>query len=113
MAAKRYSSDEKVMIVREFIDSGVPISDIADKYNIHPNAIYNWKKSIFESAADSFTNKDKVADKKLAEAQRKINQLQTTLAERESLIAEIVSENIDFKKKVSGESLIKNGSSRM
>ncbi len=34
MAAKRYSSDEKVMIVREFIDSGVPISDIAESCDL-------------------------------------------------------------------------------
>lgn len=112
-AKKRYSIDEKIMIVREHLDKNIPVSDLAEKYNVHPNAIYKWKKQLFETASDNFTKKDKVTTKKLAEAEKRIRQLESTLSQRETLIAEIVNENIDLKKNFNGESLTKNGLSRM
>ena len=110
---KRYSNEEKVMIVRENLDNKIPVSDLAEKYNVHPNAIYKWKKLLFESASDNFTNKDKLNAKKLAEAEKRIKQLESTLSQRETLIAEIVNENIDLKKNDNGVNLTKSGLSRM
>jgi transposase len=110
---KRYSNEEKVMIVREYVDKNIPVSDLADKYNVHPNAIYKWKKQLFESASDNFTKKDKLNAKKLAEAEKRIKQLESTLSQRETLIAEIVNENIELKKNDNGVNLTKNGLSRM
>lgn len=111
-AKKRYSNDEKIMIVREHIDKNVPISDLADKYNVHPNAIYTWKKKMFESASDNFSKKDISSKKQLKEAEKRIKDLEDTLSQRESLIAEIVNENIDLKKNDSGVRLTRNGLSR-
>ena len=41
---KRYTSEEKTMILREYLENQVSISDLAEQYNLHPNAIYKWKK---------------------------------------------------------------------
>jgi transposase len=51
-AKKRYTSEEKTMILREHLENRVPISDLAEQYNIHPNAIYKWKKQLFEAAPE-------------------------------------------------------------
>lgn len=40
---KRHSAEQKVMILRELLENNVPISQLAEKYNIHVNDIYNWK----------------------------------------------------------------------
>jgi len=47
---KHLSADQKVIILRELLENNVPVSQLAEKYNIHPNDIYNWKKKLFESA---------------------------------------------------------------
>jgi len=47
---KHYTSEQKVMILRELLENNVPISQLAEKYGVHPNDIYNWKKKFLESA---------------------------------------------------------------
>ncbi|MDQ3020196.1 MAG: transposase [Bacteroidota bacterium] len=49
---KRYSAEQKVIILRDLLENNIPISQLAEKHNVHVNDIYNWKKKLFESAAD-------------------------------------------------------------
>ncbi|MCZ7615268.1 MAG: transposase [Ignavibacteriaceae bacterium] len=42
---KFYSPEQKVLILRELLENNIPISQLAEKYYVHPNDIYNWKKS--------------------------------------------------------------------
>ncbi|HMQ68234.1 MAG TPA: transposase [Ignavibacteria bacterium] len=48
---KRYTAEQKVIILRELLENNTPISHVAEKYNVHVNDIYNWKKKLFENAA--------------------------------------------------------------
>lgn len=55
---KHYSPEQKVLILRELLENNVPISQLAEKYQVHVNDIYNWKKKLFEGAAkDIFQSK--------------------------------------------------------
>jgi len=54
---KHYSPEQKVIILRELLENNVPISQLAEKYEVHTNDIYNWKKKLFESAAEIFGSK--------------------------------------------------------
>jgi transposase len=104
---KRYTSEEKTMILREHLENRVPISDLAEQYN---NAIYKWKKQLFEAAPDIFSGKNKEQSRKQTNDEKQIEDLKRTLATRESLIADIVEDNIALKKKnIRGDSLIRNG----
>jgi len=47
---KIYSPEQNVIIVRVLLENNVPISQLAEKYQVHPNDIYNWKKKVFEEA---------------------------------------------------------------
>jgi transposase len=109
---KRYTSEEKTIILREYLEKNVPISELAEKYNLHPNAIYQWKKQMFESTPDSFAKSNKKTEKKQNEAHQRILELEALLSKREALIAELVEDNINLKKKVNGGILIKNGLNR-
>ncbi|MBK6770931.1 MAG: transposase [Ignavibacteria bacterium] len=40
---KRHSAEQKVMILRELLENNVPSSQLAEKFNLHVNDIYNWK----------------------------------------------------------------------
>lgn len=98
---KRYSSEEKTKILREHLDGGTAISDLAEKYGLHPNAIYKWKKDLFENASDVIAPNKKTVRRE-AELQRRIEELERTLQIRESLIADIVADSIELKKKLNG-----------
>ncbi len=97
---KRVSSEDKMKILREHLENNVPISDISEKYGISVNVIYSWKKALFENGAVIF---NKQSDKELKKNEAKINMLEEKLQNKDSLISEIIEDNIRLKKKLSGE----------
>jgi len=109
---KRYSSEEKTMILRELLENQQSISELAEKYGVHPNAIYQWKKQMFETAPSKLSKQNKQSEKKQSQLVSRIAELEATLAKRESLIAELVEDNIYLKKKTAGVILINNGLNR-
>ena len=109
---KRYTSEEKSIILREHLENKIPVSDLAEKYEIHPNALYVWKKQLFEKAPATIGNKSKIEARSLSKAGKRIDELEATIAMRESLITQLVQENIDLKKNTNGEVLTRNGLSR-
>jgi len=99
---KHYTSEQKVMILRELLENNVPISRLAEKYEVRPNDIYNWKKKLFESATDIFTPKVS-SEKQTSAEQRKIEKLQSKLKDRDEAISYLLRENIEIKKSIDGE----------
>lgn len=106
---KRYTSEEKTMILREHLENRVPISDLAEQYNIHPNAIYKWKKLLFEAAPEIFSGKSKEQSRKQTHDENQIAELKKALSIRESLIADLAEDNIALKKNIGGDILTRNG----
>jgi hypothetical protein len=47
---KHYSPEQKVIIVRESLGNNIPISQLVEKYQVHPNDIYTGRKKLFEGA---------------------------------------------------------------
>jgi len=92
---KHLTPEQNMLILRELLENQTPISQLADKYEIHPNDIYIWKKKLFESAKDVFYLKVKSNVFATEEKQRK---LEEKLNQRDKIIAELVNENITLKK---------------
>jgi len=96
----RHTAEMKVKILREHLDNQVPLSELSERYSLHPNLLYQWKKNLFEGALDTFNHKHKkmrtkqdVMTKVLEEKRRKKN----------ALIAELLEDNIHLKKSFNGE----------
>ena len=99
---KHYTAEKKVLILRELLENDVPISELAEKYEVHPNDIYNWKKKLFESATEIFKPNNTTKGSKRYE-QRKIEKLETKLRDRDEAIAMLLKENIEIKKNIFGD----------
>jgi transposase len=99
---KHYSAEQKVIILRELLENNVPISQVAEKYGVHPNDIYNWKKKLFESASFAFSSKN-ADNKNTGEKDKKIKNLEDKLKKRDEAISFLLRENIEIKKSIDGE----------
>ena len=99
---KRYTSEEKTIILRDHLEHNIPISELAEKYGLHPNAIYGWKKQMFEGTPENLAKSNKRTLKKQKQAELRISELETLLSKREALIAELVEDNIYLKKRPVG-----------
>lgn len=96
---RRFSAEKKVEILREYLENQVAISELANKYHLSPSQIYQWKKQLFEGALQAFAPKSRgdVAN------EREIRELKQQLRDRDSVISEIISENIALKKSSNGK----------
>ena len=98
MTRKRYSPEDKVRILREHLDNNVSVSELAEKYNLHPSMIRNWKKELFEGALDTFSGKHKNRKSKYS----KEAQLEEKISSMQDVITEITTENVKLRKKYHG-----------
>lgn len=97
---KRYSPEQKAMILREHLKNQVSIGELSEKHGIHPNLLYQWEKELFEHAADIFRCGKDESGKKLA---AEVAHLQAKLKDRNDVIGEIIEDNIRLKKKLNGD----------
>lgn len=93
---RHYSGTEKVAILKRHLVNGEPISDICDDLKINPTQFYRWQKVFFENGATAFENRPSRA----ASRDRKIQALEETLAEKNDVISELVTERIKQKKTI-------------
>jgi len=97
---KRYTSEQKIIILRELLENNTPISQVAEKFKVHVNDIYNWKKKLFENAASIFESKSSGVN---SAAEKKIDNLEEKLKKKQDAINWLLSENIELKKNLDGE----------
>ena len=97
---KHISPEQKVMILRELLENQVPMSDLSEKYQVHPNVLHRWKKELFEGAVDTFSRKRRKESQVEARTTEKLTE---KLRQKDELIAELVQDNIELKKSIDGE----------
>jgi transposase-like protein len=101
---------EKVKILKEHLVEKEPVSKLCEKYNIHPTQIYGWLKTFFENGEAAFCRVRGTGDGDVAE--KKIQHLEDRLKKKDEVIAELLEEHVDLKKKTDGVPSPINGLSR-
>jgi transposase-like protein len=100
---KKYTAEQKVKIVREHLVNRVPISELAARYGINPTLIHNWQKQLFEGATETFATKRGPQAVPTAKQKAREEKLDVRLRERESLISDLLLDNLRLKKNIDGE----------
>lgn len=95
---RKFSSEFKVRILREHLENQIPIGKLCEQHNIHPNLFHKWKKELFSGALETFSKSKtrKTDDSKIANLEKKLN-------DKDSIISEIVEDNLRLKKKLNGD----------
>ena len=92
MTRKIYKAEQKVALLKEHFEKQVSVADICEKYRIHPNQFYKWKKDLFENAVDIFSAK------RGRKKKSPTIDLEAKIKERNEIIAELLEENLKLKK---------------
>ena len=93
MTRKNFTAEDKVSILKEHFEKQISVADICDKYRIHPNQFYKWRKELFENAVDIFNTK------RGRKKKSPTLDLESKIKERNEVIAELLEENLKLKKR--------------
>ncbi len=93
---RQWKPSEKLRIVLAGMEPGVQVSELCRREGIQPAQYHNWKSQLVTSADAVF------GDKQQGKAeQRKQQQHEEKLRQKDSVIAEITAENLELKKTLS------------
>ena len=94
---KRPSVQEKASILRLHLLERTPVSDLCDKYGIHPTMFYRWQKELFENAAAALDPRTRrPSDAK----DRRIVLLEQKLQRKNEVLSELMEEHMNLKKEL-------------
>src|SRR3954468_14770603 len=101
---KRLSVQEKAAILRLHLLEHTPVSDLCDRYGIHPTMSYRWQKELFENVAAALGPRTRRAGD---DKDRRIAALEQKLQRKDGVLSELMEEHIKLKKSLgdSGRSL--------
>jgi transposase len=94
---KRFTSEEKVKILRLHLLEGTPVSDLCDKYGIGPSMFYRWQQEFFENGAAAFEHR---ARRATDGRDRKIALLEQRLQRKHEVLSELMEEHVKLKKEL-------------
>jgi transposase-like protein len=97
---KRYTAEEKAKLLREVLENGKTISEVAESYGVHPNNLMKWRKQLLEEGKQTFQIKRTDISSKAKE--RKITALEDKIKRKDEVIAELAQELLELKKKYPG-----------
>lgn len=92
---KQYSPEEKVAIIRRHLVENEPVSDLCDRYGLHPTVYYRWQKDFFDHGAEAFRKKKDAKERQL---KKKVEKLEARLARKHEVLSELMEEHVALKK---------------
>lgn len=92
---KRYSPEEKVVILRRHLLEQVPVSELCREHDLHPNVFYRWQKEFFEGGVAAFA---KGSSAQITSLTKQITALEGQLARKNEVLAEVTEAYVRVKK---------------
>ena len=91
-----FTADQKLQVLRLHLLEKRAVSDLCDEFGFRPSQFHEWQKQYFENGAAAFA-RDRAGEK--AELQRTVEALESKLAVKNEVIAELTQELVASKKK--------------
>jgi len=89
---RNFTASFKAKVVLEALKERQSLSELAEKYQLHPNQITNWKKQFLEHADQVFSDAKSAAERK---------EMEQNMEELYKQIGQMKVENDWLKKKLS------------
>jgi transposase len=94
---KNYTPEEKVAILKRHLVEKIAVSDLCDELGLNPTVFYGWQKQFFENGATAF---QKTRNRQVDHRDQKIEKLETKLAQKNEVLAELMQEHLQLKKEL-------------
>ena len=88
-------------ILREHLKNKITISELCEKYGIHPNVFYKWEKRLFEVGVEIFSVEQGKNGNEREAVQ--VKKLREKLQKKDEIISWLSEENIKLKKTFGGD----------
>ena len=97
---RQFTSEEKAAAVKRHVVGGESISAICDDLGLAPNLFYRWQKELFDNASAAFEVKTRGPrpDAKTRKLEKKVEKLESKLAHKNNVIAEITEDYVTLKR---------------
>jgi len=102
---RRFGDDQKALIVRRHLADKIPVSDLADEYQVQPSQIYLWIKQVLDQAERVFQQPEKHGrrardprDQRIADLEARVAKQEAKLIQKNEVISELMEENVRAKK---------------
>jgi len=100
---RHFSAEQKAQIVRRHLADKQPISQLAEELQVQPSLIHLWVNQLLTQAERAFESRRAGTNGRAEQAKdRRIEQLQARLVQKNEVIAELMEDNVR-QKKVAGE----------
>jgi transposase-like protein len=93
---RNFTPEEKANILKQHLAEQKPVSDLCEKYGLHPTVFYRWQKELFENAPKAF-QKDKGKWMR-THLEEKVARLEKKLSQKNEVLSELMEEHIALKK---------------
>jgi|SRR5579872_4285219 len=94
---RHFSADQKAQVVRRHVGGKEPISKLAEELQVQPSLIHTWVNQVLEQAQRAF-ERSAGARSAVQTSERRIEQLEAKLVQKNEVIAELMEENVRAKK---------------
>jgi len=100
---RRFTTEQKVSILRRHLVDKVAVSDLCDEYRIQPSLFYVWQRQALEHldvAVEAGAGRRGRESRRSDAQNQRINALEAKLARKDQVIAEISEEYVQLKKEI-------------
>jgi len=92
---RKFSSPEKVRILKRHFLEKVAVSDLCDELGLQPTVFYRWQAEFFEKSANVF---DRAPTKNHSREEEKVSRLEAKLTQKNEVLSELMEEPLKLKK---------------
>ena len=94
---RHFSAEQKAQVVRRHLAGKEPVSKLAEELQIQPSLIHLWVNQVLTQAERAFERSP--GNGRIEHAKdRRIEQLQAKLVQKNEVIAELMEDNVRSKK---------------
>jgi transposase-like protein len=100
---RRFTAEQKAQIVRRHLAGQEPVSALAEEFHLQPSQIHTWVNLVLAQAEHAFERSQHNGRARAEQTKdRRIEQLEAKITNKNEVIAELMEENVRSKK-VAGE----------
>ncbi len=97
---RQHTTEQKVAILRRHLVDKVPVSELCNEYKLQPSVFYHWLKQLMDNMGAALAPAPSDTDRREKQLAKRVEELESKLAKKDGVIAEISAEYVQLKKEL-------------